>query len=303
MIPFQELTEFAPADIQALIADGVEQSIHLDFKAAPALDKNEKKKEEIAKDVSSFANSDGGIIVYGITEKNHCADSLSFIDGNAFTKEWLEQIINSKINKKIEGVQIFPVRFDNDVAKTVYVVKIPRSSSAPHMSSDNRYYRRYNFNSVPMEEYEVRDLFYRKNKSHLRISNYFFIKKDHKRDDDKCVLEFNASIENIGTEVETLYKLNIYLTDESKLKFYDLSWEPTKDNMNYSLWHNGLKISAIGSAPLFPDETIDIARFSMSIEKEKYQALVANTKVRVLLLYTGGYDEKTISLSELMSKE
>lgn len=303
MIPFQELTEFAPADIQALIDDGVEESIHLDFKAAPALDKNEKKKEEIAKDVSSFANSDGGIIVYGIAEKNHCADSLSFIDGNAFTKEWLEQVINSKINKKIEGVQIFPVRFDNDVAKTVYVVKIPRSSSAPHMSSDNRYYRRYNFNSVPMEEYEVRDLFYRKNKSHLRISNYFFIKKDHKRDDDNCVLEFNASIENIGTEVETLYKLNIYLTDESKLKFYDLSWEPTKDNMNYSLWLNGLKISAIGSAPLFPDETIDIARFSMSIEKEKYQALVANTKVRVLLLYTGGNDEKTISLSELMSNE
>ena len=101
MTSFQDLAEYTPTDIQSLIDNSVEESIHLDFKAAAALDKSEKKKDEIAKDVSSFANSDGGIIVYGISEKEHCADSLSLIDGNTYTKEWIEQVINSKINKKI----------------------------------------------------------------------------------------------------------------------------------------------------------------------------------------------------------
>ena len=70
MTPFQDLSDYTQADIQSLIDNNVEESIHLDFKAAAALDKSEKKKDEIAKDVSSFANSDGGVIVYGISEKD-----------------------------------------------------------------------------------------------------------------------------------------------------------------------------------------------------------------------------------------
>lgn len=42
-------------DIQYLIDNGVEESIHLDFKAAGALPKDDKKKNEIAKDVSAFS--------------------------------------------------------------------------------------------------------------------------------------------------------------------------------------------------------------------------------------------------------
>ena len=42
-------------DIQYLIDNGVEESIHLDFKAAGALTKDDKKKNEIAKDVSAFS--------------------------------------------------------------------------------------------------------------------------------------------------------------------------------------------------------------------------------------------------------
>ena len=67
-------------DIRQLIYLKVEESIQLDFKQAESLGKNDKKKLEIAKDVSAFANSAGGYIVYGIKENNHVADTLSFID-------------------------------------------------------------------------------------------------------------------------------------------------------------------------------------------------------------------------------
>ncbi|MCD9015178.1 AlbA family DNA-binding domain-containing protein [Parachryseolinea silvisoli] len=59
---FFDKTDFSFDDIRSLINNEVEESIHLDFKDAAALDKSDRKKDEISKDISAFANSDGGII-------------------------------------------------------------------------------------------------------------------------------------------------------------------------------------------------------------------------------------------------
>ena len=55
-------------DLDKLIADQVEDNLHLDYKAADALAKTDGKKKEVSKDISALANSDGGIIIYGIKE-------------------------------------------------------------------------------------------------------------------------------------------------------------------------------------------------------------------------------------------
>ena len=304
---FIDLKEYSQADIQSLIDNNVEESVHLDFKAAPALDKSERKKEEISKDVSSFANSDGGIIVYGISEnKEHCADAFSFVDGNEFTKEWLEQVINSKINQRIDGIEIFSFRFENSIAKTVFVVKIPRSSSAPHMCSDHRYYRRFNFSSVPMEEYEVRDLFNKRSPSSMSILEFRVYQTDAdkfkrmpKMPGDFAGWSFAATVGNNGKDIEKDFKLNIYLTAENGLSFHDISWDAVKDNVNYTMWDNGIKISALSNMPVYPDESIDIARFSIRVDATKYDAFIEHTKVRILLLFNGGSDEIITTIKKL----
>ena len=304
---FIDLKEYSQADVQSLIDNNVEESVHLDFKAAPALDKSEKKKDEISKDVSSFANSDGGVIVYGISEsKGHCAESLSFVDGKEFTKEWLEQVINSKINQRIEGIEIIPARFDNCIDKTVFIVKIPRSSNAPHMCSDHRYYRRFNFISVPMEEYEVRDLLNRRSPSSMSIVDYWIYQTDAdrykqmlKKPGDLAVWRFAASVGNKGKEIEKDYKLNIYLTADNGLSFQNINWSPKEDNVNHSIWGNGVKISALGNMPLYPGERADIARFSFEIDTSKYDAFIENTKVRIVLLFSGGSDEINTTIKEM----
>lgn len=48
------------ADLQNLIDSEVEENLNLDYKAAGALEKNPKKKDEVSKDVSAMANSAGG---------------------------------------------------------------------------------------------------------------------------------------------------------------------------------------------------------------------------------------------------
>ena len=84
-------TEFTQQDILDIISSRTEESINIDFKDARALSSRDGK--EISKDVSAFANSDGGLIFYGINEDNHVATDVSFVDGNKYNKEWLERLL------------------------------------------------------------------------------------------------------------------------------------------------------------------------------------------------------------------
>ena len=229
-----EKTEYCIDDITALISNEAEESVHLDFKAAGALSKDDKKKAEIAKDVSAFANSDGGIIVYGIEEQEHKAHALSYIDGNTYTKEWLEQVIQDNIQRRIEGLEIFPIRDNEDITKSIYIVKIPRSSNTPHMSADKCYYKRNNFRSVKMEEYEVRDLFYRESTPNLLIASYrFYIKM---KTQDFTQFGFVAQIANSSNTIANMYKLNCYIINYTR---YDsVSWDRMESDMNYTLLDN-----------------------------------------------------------------
>jgi hypothetical protein len=52
------------ADLEALYANNVKEGHHLEYKASAAIDKkDDAKKLEMARNVSAFANADGGQIV------------------------------------------------------------------------------------------------------------------------------------------------------------------------------------------------------------------------------------------------
>jgi hypothetical protein len=161
--------------IKDLITTGVEENLNLDYKAADALGKTDGKKAEISKDVSSFANSAGGIIIYGIQEHNdpakkHLPEKINPVDRTAFTKEWIEQVVNTNVSPKISGLKIFPITIGKtEENMVVYVVEIPQSNTA-HQAKDKRYYKRYNFESVSMEDYEIKDIINRANKTDIEIT-------------------------------------------------------------------------------------------------------------------------------------
>ena len=157
-------TDWNEAALQQYIDDETEESLTLDYKAADALEKTDKKKREITKDVSAMANSAGGIIIYGISEykdpdKKHLPESLSPINRRDFSKEWLEQIINN-IRPHIDGLVIHPVPLNSGPDDVAYVVEIQQSTTA-HQATDKRYYKRFNFISEAMDDYEIRDIFNR----------------------------------------------------------------------------------------------------------------------------------------------
>lgn len=147
-------------DIKNYIVNKVEENLNLDYKASGSLQKSDNKTNEISKDISAFANSDGGIVVYGIKEhqiNRHLPDSIDPIDRKLISKEWIEQIIQSKIRPRIDGIIIHSITVDENLDQVVYAVEIPKSNTA-HQAHDKRYYKRFNFNSEPMYDYEIRDV-------------------------------------------------------------------------------------------------------------------------------------------------
>jgi hypothetical protein len=61
------------------------------------------------------------------------------------------------MSPRIDDVRIIPIPLSVD--KSIYAAQIPKSYRAPHQEiRTRRYYKRYNFESVPMEDYEINDI-------------------------------------------------------------------------------------------------------------------------------------------------
>lgn len=135
------------------------------------LKNDEKCKNELSKDVSAFANSDGGILIYGVIEKDNVAVKIDDgYDPNIVKREWIEDNIHGRIQRRIEGIRIFQVDLKiTNPGRVIYIISIPQSLDGPHMANDHKYYKRFNFKSAPMEDYEVRDVRRRNNVPNVNL--------------------------------------------------------------------------------------------------------------------------------------
>src|SRR5216684_3990634 len=131
----REPFEWIEEDILDLVKDRVEESLTLEFKACDSL-RNKKWQEELAKDISAFANSAGGAIVYGIKENplNHEAEVVDDgYDPAEMNKETLQRVIDSRIHRRIQGIRYNVIELTiKRPGKILFVLQIPESNSAPH---------------------------------------------------------------------------------------------------------------------------------------------------------------------------
>jgi len=205
--------------LNQIIANGVEENAELEYKAAAALLREDKKMTEATKDVSAFANSNGGVLIYGIKENQankHLPCNIDPVDRKAITKEWLEQLLNNRIRPRIHGIKIHVVTIADD--QVVYVLEIPKGETA-HQADDRRYYRRYNFTVEAMYDAEIRDVMGRQKAPQIKI--HFDVTKKPNiliaprgeqmlHQQRPILFSLNVHIENIGKILATY--INIALT-------------------------------------------------------------------------------------------
>jgi hypothetical protein len=92
------------------------------------------------------------------------------------------------------------------------VVTLPQAMTrAPHQASDNRYYKRFNFESVPMEDYEVKDVLRRATSPDLYFimslnsGNETSINLDTSKDFELNIIVENESIEPANHAVMSIF--------------------------------------------------------------------------------------------------
>lgn len=222
------------AYLDSLIATGILENLHLDYKDVPSLEINEKNKAEISKDVSAFANSDGGRIVYGMAEKGHLPIKYSGVKDVGKTREWLNQIIQLVIEPGIEGARIFPILLNDGTA--VFIVDIPPSFTA-HQANDRKYYRRTEYSCEPMHDYEVKQTINRGREPILVLDNS--LKEGYLFGYDNMVL-LKLTLKNVGKK--TAKSLEVFLHfPQSLISSTQHSWNKIEQDSSrykgYSKFH------------------------------------------------------------------
>ena len=147
--------------IRQYIENDVQENLHLEYKASASL-KGNIKLEELTKDVSAFANADGGTIIFGVIEgskeRKHFPEDLDegFERSGKVNAIWLEDVLLGNIAPKIQGLKPYEIELEN--GNFILVLEVPQSQYGPHMAKGNRYYKRRQTKAEPMEHYEVEDV-------------------------------------------------------------------------------------------------------------------------------------------------
>jgi len=281
-------------DIIQIVDNHVERSINLEFRSGDELSlTNQQKINKLAITVAAFANTIGGTLIYGIDYKRNKANSISFVNSNLITESDINNILTFKIHRPVKDLQIIPVIFNNDKNKTVYVIKIPQSHDAPHISFDNKYYKRNKFSNVVMEEHEIRMLY---NKSGVSEIEFFALLNTNGvptlEDGKITVINFYPRflIKNISSIIEHSYKFEISLPTS----IYDTSFTALQE---YFVRFDGINsvFSIPNRSPIFQEEITNVLETKLFVNYENYE-IFANNKLNIRLFYTNGIKTHSFNL-------
>jgi len=166
-------------DIEQLIANDQPENENLDYKRDIPGRTDGDRKEFLA-DVSSFANSEGGFIIYGIEErleggqKTGRPSNVVNIATHGTEISRLEQIYTTGITPKIPDIEIRAIT-KPDGTETVVVIKIAKSFVGPHLVSldqQNKFFIRRQNGKFPMDYLQIRDSFLQSNSIQDKIKMF-----------------------------------------------------------------------------------------------------------------------------------
>lgn len=192
-------------EINRFIFDGQEENLNLEFKTVVHPNHNQHNREDdkknISKTFSGFANSNGGIIVWGIKAKENASKQDIATDKkpiNELTKflNTLNRLEGQAITPVIIGIEHKKIEIADDCGFVISYV--PASDFAPHMAnySGKHYYKRSGDSFYTCEHYDIKDMFQRRHSAYLDLN--VKDKEIHQIQGDNIRVELILSLMNSG---------------------------------------------------------------------------------------------------------
>lgn len=156
--------------IKRLVDSKEPECIVLDYKQQINL-ASQKDRRELAKDLTSFANEIGGVVIYGVPEDRSPENTAPVpkspygLDPEPGIAERIENIMVGAIAPLLPSYRIRTVPLSDYPGKVCHIVWVPESWAGPHMVhgySDGRFYRRVEFRSAVMTERDVEERYRRR---------------------------------------------------------------------------------------------------------------------------------------------
>lgn len=146
-------------DIKTLIDNSVCEYRKLEYKQELHID-NDENRREFLYDISSFANSIGGYIIFGI-EEDHESNEPKEIVGIPYETEdklirRIEDFIRQSIQPRILNIEYRVIPFAEK--KCVLIIHVPQSILSPHRTEFKGAHKFYTRNSKGKYEMDVEEL-------------------------------------------------------------------------------------------------------------------------------------------------
>ena len=159
----KNIEKITEQDLQILIDNSVLERKTLEYKQSLPSNSDADKKEFLA-DVSSFANANGGDLIYGIIEDRNTGMPKA-LEGVAIENidqeiSRLENMIRDGIEPRIAGIIPRSITLSN--SRTVLIVRIPKSWMSPHrviFKGHDKFYSRSTNGKYPLDVAELRVAF------------------------------------------------------------------------------------------------------------------------------------------------
>ncbi len=159
----KSVDQIAEEDLLSLISNSVTEGKQIEYKQDLPGNSDSDKKEFLA-DVSSFANSSGGDLIFGIVEDRTTGVptalgglSIDNVDQEIIR---LESIIRNGLEPRVMGIILHPLKLRN--SKLALIIRIPRSWISPHrvvFGGHDKFYSRSTRGKYALDVVELRIAF------------------------------------------------------------------------------------------------------------------------------------------------
>lgn len=190
--------------IEDMVSAGEIESLHLDFKLVSNCIIERPDRKNYSKALSGYANSDGGIIIWGVDARKNqegidCAKEIVFVENPELLNQRLIALESEMVSPSVNGVEHKILDSGDASNRGLVCTYIPFSYEGPHMAKggENRYYFRSGDSFIRMEHFQIADMFGKRKRPVLGLKYEISKRKANYSRSDRA-FEIRLFVENTG---------------------------------------------------------------------------------------------------------